>query len=114
VIIRPMAADTSLFFNFRSLMYYCVAYDIAGNRLRRLVVKWCKQAGLRRLQRSVFAGRSTAARIAALEQDVHAVLPPTDRFVVVSLDRAAWRKIRFDGQAPDDLIFGQTVALRFF
>lgn len=74
-------------------MYYCVTYDISSARLRRRAVLWCKEAGLVRLQRSVFAGRSSAPHIRELQDKITAELPSTDRFCVIPLDAAAWRQL---------------------
>lgn len=74
-------------------MYYCVAYDISNNRLRRRVSKWCRQAGLERLQRSVFIGRVGPARLAELEAAVRPLLPTADRFAVMPLDRETYARL---------------------
>lgn len=38
-------------------MYYWIIYDISKNTARSKVAKRCRQAGLRRVQKSVFLGR---------------------------------------------------------
>ena len=68
-------------------MYVCVAYDISSNRLRLRVSKWCKKAGLLRMQRSVFAGKIAAAQLAELEQETRPLLAKTDQFAVMQLDK---------------------------
>jgi CRISPR-associated endonuclease Cas2 len=78
-------------------MYYCVSYDISSNRLRLKVVRWCKKAGLVRLQRSVFIGPSKRTLIEDLRQEVMAVLPATDRFVIISLDNDIWQNVIIAG-----------------
>jgi len=82
-------------------MHYCITYDISSNRTRRFAVKCCKQAGLLRLQRSVFAGESTPERISDLEQLLQPLLCPDDRLAVIPLDRKAWRKLTLSGSQTD-------------
>jgi CRISPR-associated protein Cas2 len=68
-------------------MYTCIAYDISSNRTRLRASKSCKKTGLVRLQKSVFAGKASAAAIAELEAEIRALLAPGDKFVVIPLDK---------------------------
>lgn len=95
-------------------MYYCVAYDISSNRLRLRVVKLCKQAGLLRLQKSVFAGRTAPERMADFEREARALLPPTDRLCIIPLDAAAWQSLLLFGQNPPKHILARLEAVRYF
>lgn len=88
-------------------MHYCVAYDIGSTRTRRRVVKWCKEAGLLRLQRSVFTGRSTPDRMRELETSVQAELAPKDRFFVIKMDADAWRTLRQFGDVVSTKVLGR-------
>ena len=81
-------------------LYYWVAYDIGNNRTRRLAAKWCKQAGLLRLQRSVFTGRSDAARMRELETNLKPLLGSKDRFCILPIDKAAWKNLLLLGNNP--------------
>ncbi len=95
-------------------MYYCVAYDVGNARVRRRMVKWCKQAGLVRLQHSVFAGLANAARLHELEENARAELAPSDRFCVIPLDRAAWQNLLLLGKQPDKEALSRTALVRYF
>lgn len=95
-------------------MHYCVAYDISGARLRRRVVKWCKEAGLVRLQRSLFTGRSTSNLMRELEENVRAELPSTDRFWVVRLDPEAWSKMLQIGDVTSQKVLGRAKRRIYF
>ncbi len=73
-------------------MYYNICYDISSNKTRLLAVKLCKQAGLVRLQRSVFAGKATPALIQAIVAGLTPLLhPKTDSLLVQPLDARAWQ-----------------------
>ncbi len=95
-------------------MYYWVAYDIGSNRTRRLAVKWCKQAGLMRVQRSVFAGRSTAGKIQELENLVLPLLSPDDSFCIVPIDRAAWQNLQMHGNNPSKDQITRSEPVKYF
>lgn len=95
-------------------MYYCVTYDISNNRTRRFVVKICKQAGLMRLQKSVFAGASTPERIAELEQTLQPLLSPRDRLAIIPLDKKAWNNLSLSGSHPDKTALSRREFTRYF
>ena len=78
-------------------MQYCVAYDISNARTRRRIVIWCRQAGLRRLQRSVFIGPAPVQQIRELEIKAHAELSPNDRLCIIPLDALAQRQLHLLG-----------------
>ena len=80
-------------------MYYAVFYDISHAKTRRLAVKLCKQAGLVRVQRSVFIGRAPASKIADMETELKPLLTgPSDSLSIQPLDRAAFHRLRFAGK----------------
>jgi CRISPR-associated protein Cas2 len=86
-----------IFFIKNTTMHYCVSYDISDARLRRRISKWCRLAGLRRLQRSVFVGFIPNNLLQELEEQVQAEIPVTDRFCIITLDHAAWKTMRLLG-----------------
>ncbi|MEQ1745580.1 MAG: CRISPR-associated endonuclease Cas2 [Saprospiraceae bacterium] len=94
--------------------YYWVAYDIRHNRTRRLVAKWCKQAGLLRIQRSVFAGRSSPDRIREMEEQASGLLAPHDRLGIVPLDRTAWQNLLLLGDNPGKAALSRNEPVRYF
>lgn len=95
-------------------MYYWVAYDIGNNRTRRLAAKWCKQAGLLRLQRSVFTGRSDAARMRELETNVKPLLGSKDRFCIMPIDKAAWKNLLLLGNNPSLQYLDRSEPFKYF
>jgi len=95
-------------------MYYWVAYDIRHHRTRRLVAKWCKQAGLLRLQRSVFTGRSSPERIREVEEQARGLLAPHDRLCIMPIDRTAWQNLLLLGDNPEKAVLSRSEPLRYF
>lgn len=95
-------------------MYYCISYDIGNNKTRRFAVKCCKQAGLLRLQRSVFAGASAPERIAELEQLLQPLLAPLDRLAIIPLDNKAWRELTLTGSQPDKATLARSKGVVYF
>jgi len=89
--------------------YYCVAYDISSNRLRLRVSKWCRQAGLERLQRSVFVGAATPERLAELEGRIRPTLPRSDQFVVLPLDEKTYRQLIKNSRLPSAAVIDKKV-----
>jgi CRISPR-associated protein Cas2 len=94
-------------------MYYCVAYDIRCDRLRRSVVKWCKQAGLRRMQRSVFTGKVPLQQLQELKDKVMAELPDHDRFCIIPLDKNAMGGMLLLGDQLVQSLFDQPSIVYF-
>jgi CRISPR-associated protein Cas2 len=104
----------SLFLINLKIMYYCVAYDISNNKLRLKVIKWCKQAGLQRLQKSVFTGPSNGYLIQDLETEVKAILPKTDRFCIIPMDNVAWQKMLLLGSGASKAALERKEKVRYF
>jgi CRISPR-associated protein Cas2 len=95
-------------------MTYCVAYDITSDKVRRQVVKLCKQTGLTRVQKSIFIGSTDSLCISELEKAVvlliHAL---TDRFFIAPLDNLAFQQMRFLGFEPDKEMLTHQAAVIF-
>jgi len=86
-------------------MHYCITYDISSNRLRLRTARWCKQAGLLRLQRSVFVGKALKRLIEELETQVRAEMHPNDRLCIILLSNEAWERMQlFGDNLPKDLL----------
>lgn len=81
-------------------MHYLIAYDIRSARTRRYAVKWCKQAGLRRMQKSVFVGKGLTKLIAELEEKLRPLLNQEDRLCVMPLNGDTWNVLRLHGDGP--------------
>ncbi len=96
-------------------MFYCVAYDITCNKIRRQVIKWCKQAGLRRVQKSVFAGPVPPPQLAELMQHFKSIsFLPSDKISLIPLDKNALKGIAFLGDASAALQLQQTSNANLF
>jgi CRISPR-associated protein Cas2 len=96
-------------------MVYCVAYDITSEKVRRKVVKLCKQTGLIRVQKSIFIGQTDRFHIQDLEKEVSALIQTlTDRFFIAPLDNLAFQQLHFLGFHPDKKILAQQMAVLFF
>lgn len=92
-------------------MYYCVAYDISSNRLRLRASKWCRQAGLERLQRSVFIGASDPGRIDELTGKLRPLLPRTDQLAVMPLDRETYLNMLSGSRLPAAETAGKSIVI---
>ncbi|MCC6461560.1 MAG: CRISPR-associated endonuclease Cas2 [Saprospiraceae bacterium] len=95
-------------------MYYWVAYDISSHRTRRLAAKGCKQAGLLRLQRSVFAGCASAELLRELEIQLRDLLAPQDRLSILPIDKTAWQRMRLLGDGPDKTALSRKKPVWYF
>jgi CRISPR-associated protein Cas2 len=95
-------------------MFYCVAYDISGHRLRRRVAKWCRQCGLRRLQKSIFSGLAPLSKIRELEHKVQAEIQPNDRFIIIPLDKDTRQRLLLLGNIPTEALFPSKDKIRYF
>lgn len=95
-------------------MYYCVAYDISSNRLRLRAAKWCRQAGLERLQRSVFIGETDPERIKELAENLRPMLPHSDQLAVMPLDRGTYLTMLRNSRLPAAETAGKKVVFWAF
>jgi len=95
-------------------MHYCVTYDISSNRLRLRTAKWCKQAGLLRLQRSVFVGAALKRLIEELETQVRAEMHPKDRLCIIALSQEAWQRMQIAGEALPKELLDRSELARYF
>lgn len=83
-------------------MILWVLYDIAGDRARTRVARHCKQAGLYRVQYSVFLGELTANDRDALHLDLRDEIDEdTDKVYLFSLTGKELKQAILLGQAFD-------------
>ena len=96
-------------------MLVWVIYDIESNKIRNLVARQCKQAGLYRVQKSVFLGTLEPNRFDELAlacQDL--INEEKDSLYLFPFCQDDWKKIRLLGQAFDqDLVTDEVKALFF-
>ncbi len=95
-------------------MHYLIAYDITSARTRRYAVKWCKQAGLRRMQKSVFAGKGLPVLIKTLEEKLIPMLGKDDRLCVMPLDAGAWKTLKLTGSTLSKENLSADVLAKYF
>ncbi|TAK34493.1 MAG: CRISPR-associated endonuclease Cas2 [Saprospiraceae bacterium] len=96
-------------------MYYCVYYDISHHKTRLLAVKLCKQAGLVRVQRSVFLGEAAYFRIQEIEQQLKPLLKPrTDSLLIQPLDRLSFDRLEMLGKKMDKTVIARKQRAVFF
>jgi len=90
-----------------------VLYDISNDRARNQVAKLCKQAGLYRVQLSVFLGRLDANRKDELELQLEERIDPdTDKVYIFPMSKPELRQTVLLGQAFDkELVTDQVKAL---
>lgn len=96
-------------------MIIWVMYDIENDRARTKVAKYCKQAGLYRVQYSVFLGQVDANRKDTLELQIEELIDHgTDKVYIFPMSRDELKQTVLLGQAFDQkLITGEVEALFF-
>ena len=90
-----------------------VLYDIENDRARTKAAKCCKQAGLHRVQLSVFLGEVEASEKDALRLQLEELInPDKDKVYIFPMSRDELRQTILLGQAFDKkLVSGQVKAL---
>ena len=79
-----------------------ILYDISSDKGRRHVVKACKEAGLYRVQKSVFLGTVKHNRLDELSMRIEDHIDPeTDRVYIFPMCAMDFRKVILQGQAFD-------------
>lgn len=97
----------------RTELLVWVIYDIAENKRRSKIAKFCKQIGLYRVQKSVFLGtlnHQQIGELAAYSGDI--IEPDEDSVYVFPMCEDDFKKVRLQGQAFDkDLVTDEVKAL---
>jgi CRISPR-associated protein Cas2 len=79
-----------------------ILYDIAENRSRNKIAKACKEAGLHRVQKSVFVGPLERNRLDELALRIEDLIDlDEDRVYIFPMCEADFQKVRLQGQAFD-------------
>lgn len=90
-------------------------YDIESDKARSRVAKYCKQAGLYRVQYSVFLGTLTANERDGLELQIEQEInPDTDKVYVFPMSKSNLKAITLMGQAFDKKLVTDQVKALFF
>ena len=92
-----------------------VLYDIEDNRARSRVAKYCKQAGLYRVQLSVFLGKVEANLKDELELKISAEINvEKDKVYIFQMSKAELKNTVLLGQAFDKRLVSDKVKALFF
>lgn len=82
-------------------MYVWVIYDIQKNKVRQRIAKKCKYFGLRRVQKSVFLGKTKKKWLTAMHADLnHNINHRTDRLFIVPMSDSSLSKVQHCGVGP--------------
>ncbi len=69
-------------------MFYWVIYDVSAEKGRRRTAKLCQDQGLRRIQKSVFAGELSQEQILGFRESILSWIEPgTDSILMVPVTR---------------------------
>jgi len=79
-----------------------VIYDIASDKKRTAAAKACLEAGLYRVQKSVFLGSIQSSRLDELALQIEALInPEKDRVYLFPMCEVDFKKVILKGQAFD-------------
>ncbi len=90
-----------------------VIYDIVKNKTRTRISKMCEEAGIYRVQKSVFLGDLNNAQIKELHQKILDIMnPKKDSVYIFPMCEKDFKSCKLLGQAFDkELIKGDLLAL---
>jgi len=92
-----------------------VMYDIENDRARSRVAKYCKQAGLYRVQYSVFLGTLDGDQKDSLELQIEEEInPEKDKVYIFPMSQDELRETTLLGQAFDKKMVTDKVRALFF
>lgn len=92
-----------------------VMYDIESDKARTRIAKYCKQAGLYRVQYSVFLGMLTDNERDSLELQIEQEInPDTDKVYLFPMSKSNLKATRLLGQAFDKKLVTDQVKALFF
>lgn len=91
-----------------------IIYDIVADQPRTKVAKRCKEAGLYRVQKSVFLGTIARNRLDELQLQIEALTDATvDSVYIFPMCEDDFRKVRLLGQAFDKKLVTDEVRALF-
>jgi len=92
-----------------------ILYDIVDDKSRTRVAKACKQAGLSRVQKSVFLGKLNFNRLDELSEKCLSLIDEnTDSVYVFPFCQNDFRKIKVHGQGFDKKLVNDEILELFF
>ncbi len=96
-------------------MIIWVMYDIESDKARTRIAKYCKQAGLYRVQYSVFLGTVASNDKDALELKIEREInPEKDKVYIFPMTKGAMQATVLMGQAFDKKLVSDQVKALFF
>lgn len=96
-------------------MLIWVIYDIASNKIRNKVAKHCKNAGLYRVQKSVFLGEMEDNTLDELKLRIEDMVDlENDSVYIFPMSRAELKKAGLIGQAFDKELVTDEIISKFF
>lgn len=92
-----------------------VVYDIANDRTRGKIARYCKDTGLYRVQKSVFLGDAESNRLDELYLKCKKILDTkTDSLYIFPMCEADFKKVKTAGNAFDrDLVSDEILSMFF-
>ncbi|MGL5312899.1 MAG: CRISPR-associated endonuclease Cas2 [Peptostreptococcaceae bacterium] len=78
---------------------YLILYDISSEKVRVKIVKYLKNKGLFRLQKSIFAGNIKKVYIEEVIVESNQLISlETDSFIILKIDKDSFKTLRYYGQ----------------
>lgn len=78
---------------------YLILYDISSERVRSKIVKYLKNKGLLRLQKSIFAGNIKKIYIEEIIFESNQIISlDTDSFIILNIDKDSFKTLKYFGQ----------------
>lgn len=78
---------------------YLILYDISSERVRSKIVKYLKNKGLLRLQKSIFAGNIKKVYIEEIIVESNQIISlDKDSFIILNIDKDSFKTLKYFGQ----------------
>ncbi|MEM8525401.1 MAG: CRISPR-associated endonuclease Cas2 [Bacteroidota bacterium] len=86
-----------------------IMYDISNTKLRNKIAKYCKQIGLKRMQKSVFFGETRLSLLRRFQKDSETMLQTdSDSIIILPTTQKGMKRILSIGKLNvDKLIYRQ-------
>ena len=92
-----------------------VMYDITENKIRNKVIRYCKNAGLYRVQKSIFLGDIDKNRIDELYLQCDEIIDmESDSLYIFPMSDDNFKKIKTSGNAFDKKLVSDEILSMFF
>ena len=92
-----------------------VMYDITDNKIRNKVIRYCKNAGLYRVQKSIFLGDIDKNRIDELHLQCDEIIDmESDSLYIFPMCEDDFKKIKTSGNAFDKKLVSDEILSLFF